>query len=63
MELDAAVATSGNATARKLLKAREEYHTVDKMGQIIGFLLTEARDEQAAKRFLTKAIRRHGSPL
>ncbi len=26
------------------------------------FLLTEQRDEQAAKRFLTKAIRRHGVP-
>ena len=26
------------------------------------FLLTEHRDEQAAKRFLTKAIRRHGVP-
>jgi putative transposase len=26
------------------------------------FLVTEQRDEQAAKRFLTKAIRRHGVP-
>jgi hypothetical protein len=26
------------------------------------FLLTEQRDEQAATRFLTKAIRRHGVP-
>src|SRR5215470_10584207 len=33
---------------------------VDKHGQTIDFLLTEERDEQAAKRFLTKAIRRHG---
>ena len=30
--------------------------------QFIDFLLTEQRDEQAAKRFLTKAIRRHGVP-
>src|SRR5882762_2900217 len=35
---------------------------VDKTGQTIAFLLTEHRDEQAAKRFLTKAIRRHGVP-
>jgi putative transposase len=38
------------------------YRAVDKQGQTIDFLLTEARDEQAAKRFLTKAIRRHGVP-
>jgi putative transposase len=35
---------------------------VDKTGQTIDFLLTEPRDEQAAKRFLTKAIRRHRAP-
>src|SRR3954447_16523031 len=35
------------------------YRAVDKTGQTIDFLLTEQRDEQAAKRFLTKAIRRH----
>jgi putative transposase len=35
---------------------------VDKTGQTIDFLLTEQRDERAAKRFLTKAIRRHGVP-
>jgi len=35
---------------------------VDKQGQTIDFLLTEPRDEPAAKRFLTKAIRRHGVP-
>src|SRR5713226_13825 len=35
---------------------------VDKTGQTIDFLLTEHRDEHAAKRFLTKAIRRHGVP-
>jgi putative transposase len=35
---------------------------VDKMGQTIDCLLTEQRDEHAATRFLTKAIRRHGVP-
>jgi transposase-like protein len=38
------------------------YRAVDKQGQTIDFLLTEERDEPAAKRFLTKAIRRHGVP-
>jgi putative transposase len=38
------------------------YRAVDKNGQTIDFLLTEQRDEQAAARFLTKAIRRHGVP-
>ena len=32
------------------------------MGQTIDFLLTKERDKQAAKRFLSKAIRRHGVP-
>ena len=36
------------------------YRAVDTQGQTIDFLLTAQRDEQAAKRFLTKAIRRHG---
>jgi putative transposase len=36
------------------------YRAVDKTGQTIDFLLTEQRDEHAAKQFLTKAIRRHG---
>jgi transposase-like protein len=36
------------------------YRAVDKDGKTIDFLLTEHRDEPAAKRFLTKAIRRHG---
>ena len=36
------------------------YRAVDKDGKTIDFLLTEHRDESAAKRFLTKAIRRHG---
>jgi transposase-like protein len=35
---------------------------VDKQGQTIDVLLTEQRDEPAAKRFLTKAIRRPGVP-
>ena len=38
------------------------YGAVDKTGQTIDFLFTEQRDEQAAKRFLTKAMRRHGVP-
>ena len=38
------------------------YRAVDKQGQTIDCLLTKERDEQAAKRFLTKAIRRHGVP-
>jgi putative transposase len=38
------------------------YRAMDKSGQTIDFLLTKERDEQAAKRFLTKAIRRHGVP-
>src|SRR5947209_16294739 len=41
---------------------RSLYRAVDKTGQTIDFLLTEQRDEHAAKRFLTKAIRRHGVP-
>jgi hypothetical protein len=35
---------------------------VDKTGQTIDFLLTNQRDEQAAKRFLAKVIRRHDVP-
>jgi putative transposase len=38
------------------------YRAVDKHGQTIDFWLTEQRDERAAKRFLTQAIRRHGVP-
>jgi putative transposase len=38
------------------------YRAVDKTGQTIDFLLTAQRDEPAARRFLTKAIRRHGVP-
>ena len=36
------------------------YRAVDKYGKTIDFLLTAQRDEQAAKMFLTKAIRRQG---
>ena len=35
---------------------------MDKHGQTIDFLLTEHRDQEAALRFLKKAIRRHGVP-
>ena len=38
------------------------YRAVDKYGQTIDFLLTAQRDEEAAIRFLKKAIRRHGVP-
>jgi transposase-like protein len=36
------------------------YRAVDKEGKTIDFLFTEHRDEAAAKRFLVKAMRRHG---
>jgi putative transposase len=38
------------------------YRAVDKQGQTIDFLLTEHRDQEAALRFLKKAIRRNGLP-
>jgi putative transposase len=38
------------------------YRAVDKCGQTIDFLLTEQRDERAAQRFLSQAIRRHSVP-
>jgi putative transposase len=38
------------------------YRAVDKAGQTIDFLLTPQSDCSAAKRFLTRAIRRHGVP-
>jgi putative transposase len=38
------------------------YRAVDKTGQTIDFLLAEHRDTEAALRFLTPAIRRHGVP-
>jgi putative transposase len=36
------------------------YRAVDKFGKTINFLLTEQRDEKAARTFLNKAIGRHG---
>jgi putative transposase len=48
------------------MKVKGEWHyryrAVDKHGQTIDFLLTEQRDQEAALRFLKKAIRRHGVP-
>jgi len=38
------------------------YRAVDKTGQTTDFLLTEHRDQEAALRFLTQAIRCHGVP-
>jgi putative transposase len=38
------------------------YRATDKTGQTIDFLLTEHRDEHAARHFLAMAIRRHGVP-
>jgi len=38
------------------------YRAVDTSGQTIDVLLTEYRDTEAALRFLTQAIRRHGVP-
>jgi putative transposase len=38
------------------------YRAVDKSGQTIDFLLAEHRDTEAALRFLTQAIHRHGVP-
>ena len=38
------------------------YRAVDKSGPTIDFLLTEHRDTEAARRFLTQAICRHGVP-
>jgi len=48
------------------IKVKGEWHylsrVVDTTGQPIDVLLTQQRDEQAARRFLTKAMRRHGVP-
>ncbi|MDQ3830966.1 MAG: IS6 family transposase, partial [Candidatus Tectomicrobia bacterium] len=38
------------------------YRAVDKHGETVDFLLTEHRDQEAALRFLKKAIHRHGVP-
>jgi putative transposase len=52
------------AHGRDVIKVKGEwnylYRAVDKFGKTIDFLLTEQRDEQGAKKFLIKAIRRHG---
>jgi putative transposase len=48
------------------IKIKGQWYYLDrageKTGQTIDFLLTEQRDEHAAPRFLTKAIRRNGVP-
>jgi putative transposase len=41
---------------------RYRHRTLDKTGQTIAFLLMEQRNQEAARRFLTRAIRRHGLP-
>jgi transposase-like protein len=38
------------------------YRAVDKHGLTVDFLLSERRDIAAAKRFFSRAIRRHGAP-
>jgi transposase-like protein len=38
------------------------YRAVDKYGKTIDFLLTQQRDKKAARRFLNKAMGRHGVP-
>jgi putative transposase len=38
------------------------YRAVDKFGKTIDFVLTQQRDKKAARRFLNKAISRHGVP-
>jgi putative transposase len=38
------------------------YRAVDKYGKTIDFLLTQQRDKKAARRFLNKAMSRHGVP-
>jgi putative transposase len=43
-------------------KWRYLYRAVDASGQTIDFLLAERRDTEAALRFLTQAIHRHGVP-
>ena len=52
--------------AKTYVKGKGEWRyldrAVDKHGQTIDFLLTEHRATEAALRFLSKAIRRHGLP-
>ena len=48
------------------IRVKGEWHSLDravaKHGPTIDFLRTEHRDQEAARRFLKKAIRRHGIP-
>ena len=38
------------------------YRAVDKLGRTVDFLLSERRDVAAAKRFFSKAMKKHGTP-
>jgi transposase-like protein len=38
------------------------YRAVDKLGRTVDFLLSERRDVAAAKRFFSKAMKKHGPP-
>jgi transposase-like protein len=38
------------------------YRAVDKQGRTVDFLLSERRDVAAAKRFFSKALKKHGTP-
>jgi transposase-like protein len=38
------------------------YRAVDKLGQTVDFLLNERRNVTAAKRFFSKAMKKHGTP-
>ena len=38
------------------------YRAVDKQGRTVDFLLSERRDVAAAKRFFSKAMKKHGPP-
>jgi transposase-like protein len=38
------------------------YRVLDKLGQTVDFLLSERRDVAAAKRFFSKAMKKHGTP-
>jgi transposase-like protein len=38
------------------------YRAVDKQGRTVDFLLSERRDVAAAKRFFSKAMKKHGTP-
>ena len=44
------------------VKGQYLYRAVDKYGAIIDFMLSEKRDELAARRFFHKAIAQHGLP-